>query len=592
MPRWHDGYQHRIVIKFADGQKARLGEGKFDLPSSSDANELASILASHDLTMKSVVSLTDKKVDEFENRARDLSSAEPADLRGIFAAAPSDDQAATISAALELSTLASVDYVYLEPLAVPPPGDIAPMTELYTDRQTYGGPSGIDAAYAHSIGIRGAGIRLADVEYGWYYEHEDLIDRDLHPEPGQTMHPDVIAREYPHHGTAVIGVTSAVDNEYGMTGLVPDAEVYTYPEWTMEEGMRSAGAVAAALAGSRPGDVVLLEMQTIGPGDDYIPAEYDPTIWQMVKTATDAGVVVVAAAGNGEQNLDDPLYADYLARGDSGAIIVGAGSANGEVLDFSTYGSRVDLQGQGQVVATLGYGNLIKLGGDLNQYYARLFMGTSSASPIVASACVAIQSFALEYLGHPLQPRELRDLLKSTGTPQPDPQNGPIGPRPNIRAAIEKLIADNSIEVCSDGQDNNGDQVVDCAETSCATNRACMATGSQIYEATPQLAIPDANPEGVTSVIHVDDAGSLAGSVNVTLDITHPYSADLIVTLSKDGVTQDVARRVGGSSSNLQGTFMLSGFSGTRAGDWVLKVVDEGTGDVGTLNRWSLEIVQ
>ena len=58
---------------------------------------------------------------------------------------------------------------------------------------------------------------------------------------------------------------------------------------------------------------MLLEMQTIGANGNYAPAEYSPAVWQVVKAATDAGIIVVAAAGNGNENLDAPGYASYRA---------------------------------------------------------------------------------------------------------------------------------------------------------------------------------------------------------------------------------------------------------------------------------------
>jgi len=41
----------------------------------------------------------------------------------------------------------------------------------------------------------------------------------------------------------------------------------------------------------------------------------------------------------------------------------------------------------------------------------------------------------------------LRSLLKSTGHPQRADLSTPIGPLPNIRAAIEKLASDNGVSV-------------------------------------------------------------------------------------------------------------------------------------------------
>ena len=231
-------------------------------------------------------------------------------------------------------------------------------------------------------------------------------------------------------------------------------------------------AVAAAIAAARPGDVVLLEMQTFGANGNYGPAEYDPAVWTLVKRATDAGIIVVAAAGNGTEDLDSPDYEEYRARGDSGAIIVGAGNPDGGRMYFSSFGARVNVHGWGEGVASLGYGDLAMVGDDAHQSYTASFSGTSSASPIVASAVVALQSFAQQRLGRTLAPLEVRELLVTTGTPQLAGDAGTIGPRPNLRAALEALGAGMEL-VCTDTQDDDADGTTDCADPDCATSPAC-----------------------------------------------------------------------------------------------------------------------
>ncbi|MGM0444553.1 MAG: InlB B-repeat-containing protein, partial [Fibrobacterota bacterium] len=57
--------------------------------------------------------------------------------------------------------------------------------------------------------------------------------------------------------------------------------------------------------------------------------------------------------------------------------------------------------------------------------------------PIVASAVTAVQSFAKSNYDTLLSPRDMRSLLKETGTPQGS--GGNIGPLPNIKTAIETL---------------------------------------------------------------------------------------------------------------------------------------------------------
>src|SRR4029078_9364840 len=102
--------------------------------------------------------------------------------------------------------------------------------------------------------------------------------------------------------------------------------------------------------------------------------------------------------GNGNKNLDGSAFSDYTSWGDSGAIIVGAGTDDVEhaKLSFSTFGSRVNVQGWGQNVFSLGYGSFAQYGGDPNQKYADAFNGTSAAAGIVADAAGLLEGFATQ----------------------------------------------------------------------------------------------------------------------------------------------------------------------------------------------------
>jgi len=187
---------------------------------------------------------------------------------------------------------------------------------------------------------------------------------------------------------------------------------------------------------SRRGDVLLLEMQANGPDGNLCPADIDQTIWDLTKRATDSGVIVVGTAGNGGANMDAAAYAAYRARGDNGVIMEGAGSANTSHtrLSFSSYGSPVHVQGWGQSVVTAGYGTLANLSGDGRQSYSNSFGGTSSGGGMMAGIVAVLQSYSLQQLARPLAPREMRNILISTGIPQGGTEH--IGPLPNLRAAI------------------------------------------------------------------------------------------------------------------------------------------------------------
>jgi hypothetical protein len=431
-------YPHQLIVKFQDTLRVRCSGQGLISQTGGDLSEVAAISWRHNATFSPLINLPQHTLDLLERRAADISGVAQPDLAGMMVVHAPAAQLPQV--ADELNTLSASEFVYFQELTPPPPcEDIPPTTPQYYALQTYHAPDpGLNMTAAWATGsARGAGIKVGDCEYGYVATHEDLCDIVM--EPGQTIHPDVVQYGWDEHGTAVFGEMIGLDNAYGCTGLAPEAEGYFFTEWSVEEGERRVTCIANAIATMDPGDIVVLEMQTTGPGGGYGPAELDPAVWTLVKNASDTGVVVVAAAGNGDQNLDSPPYQEYRERGDSGAIIVGAGSpdTNHDKLWFSTYGNRVNVQGWGWSVFTLGYGDYAEHGGDKNQRYTDTFSGTSSATPFVASCTLALQSLAEERLGQRLDPLELRDILVGTGIPQGS--GGHIGPFPDMLAAAAQI---------------------------------------------------------------------------------------------------------------------------------------------------------
>lgn len=109
------------------------------------------------------------------------------------------------------------------------------------------------------------------------------------------------------------------------------------------------------------------------------------------------------------------------------------------------------------------------------------------------------------------------------------------------------------------------------------------------YENNNPVSIPDANPEGITSVINVPEEGTVFGA-EVSVSITHTWIGDLIVSLtSPEGTEHILHNRDGGSADNIDETWTLGVFNGeSMQGDWTLFVSDNAGADVGTLNNWSL----
>jgi len=199
----------------------------------------------------------------------------------------------------------------------------------------------------------------------------------------------------------------------------------------------------------------------------FIAVEWWDDDYEAIREAVDRGVIVVEAAGNGAEDLDDALYdtglnfpddwSNPFRRGerDSGAILVGAGApppgTNGadhgpdrSRLDFSNYGQALDTQGWGREVVTCGYGDH-QGGSDEDRWYTKRFSGTSSASPIIVGVLACLQGIRRAHGNSPLSPQEVRDLLRTTGSPQQAapgrPESQRIGNRPDLAALIARITA-------------------------------------------------------------------------------------------------------------------------------------------------------
>lgn len=431
---------HELVVKFIDDALVRAQAGTLRSLAGSDLGPAVALASAWQATFRPLIQLPDADLAALEARAEARSGRAQPDLAGMVVVESSGDPGELEALAEAFADLAVVEWAQIELTRVPPPGDISPTTPDLSSLQSYvPADPGVDVEHLQGLGVLGAGVRVADVEYGWEYSHEDLVDVTITQESGQTVPGWVASYGWDSHGTAALGLLAAPHNGYGIAGTAPDATFYTYPEYSNEEGSRRASAIASAVADSEAGDVIMLEMQTAYPGSyDYVPAEWDNSVWTVSKLAVDSGIHVVAAAGNGDRNLDSSTYSTYAARGDSGAIIVGAGTADTrhDKLYFSTYGSRVDVQGWGEDVMTLGYGSYATYGGDPDQTYT-WFSGTSSATPIVASTVAGLQSLFWDVAGAPLPPYDLRDLLIQTGLPQGS--GGEVGPIPDLAAAEPTL---------------------------------------------------------------------------------------------------------------------------------------------------------
>jgi hypothetical protein len=352
----------------------------------------------------------------------------------------------------KLAACANVSRVYRDPNTTLPQV-VAPANDPLFDLQGHlkTAPIGIDAIYAWPksdgtgvAGADGADVGFIDIEEGWVLDRPDLLNSAGAPRAvllrGKNASP-ITQPFIAGHGSSVLGLVMASDNIIECVGVAPSLTnpgVVSYRDENGQENRHDAILFAIDHLGS--GDVLLLEMQLQETG--LPPVEADPNSFDLIKAATDKGIIVVEAAGNDANDLDiyavenrmilNPSSPKFV---DSGAIIV-AGAVDGmedavvggqtfqvhrRRID-SNFGNRIDCYAWGQ--------NAITLGGFP-------FNGTSAASAIVAGAAVLVQGGVKAAGSPPLTPAGMRSVLKVGGTPcHPDDR---IGAMPNLREVLTDL---------------------------------------------------------------------------------------------------------------------------------------------------------
>ncbi len=445
------GYKPRIVVKFKDfvelpyedaiePEVERLQIG----PWSQIGKEFPGATLRRMFT-----SLPEERIRELMDRAREMDPDQSApSLLSYYMVdcPPGVDPQTLADAFLRWET---VETAYFDPPGSEP--QVSPADDPRFANQGYldPAPDGIDAEFvwpraggAGFAGGDGAGLRVIDLERGWTFGHEDLAAQ------GATLLHGSIRDGSRAHGTAVLGEICAVDNALGGIGITPHVtSVDAVSYW----GSNRPDAILAAVDRLSFGDILLIEAQ-VPLGIWLLPIEALLAEFDALRLATALGIVVVEAAGNGGHDLD--TYTDgsgtailnRAAAGfrDSGAIMVGAATSATphSRCDFPTwgsnYGSRIDCYAWGENVDTT-YSSPGPNPPPSTTAYTSAFNGTSSASPIITGAALAVQGMALASLGYRFSPHQMRALLSdpATGTASANAAVDRIGVMPNLRAIAE-----------------------------------------------------------------------------------------------------------------------------------------------------------
>lgn len=440
----------------------------------------------------------------------------------------------------------------------------------------------------------------------------DFKENDFLPLPGD---PD------DNHGTACAGVATAEENGVGSVGVAPGCALMPIrttgflDDQTIEEMFGWAVSKGASVISC-----------SWGPASVYFPLSLRQraALTQAATTGRNGkGCVIVFAAGNANRptngSVNESGWPNNALSGPTSwlggftvhpdVITVAASTSLNRKAAYSNWGAEVSvcapsnnappgvgLQETGYVFTPpqirgalpgLGIVTTDRVGatGYATDNIAIDFGGTSSACPLVAGVAALVLSANPD-----LTAAEVRQLLQQTADkivdPNPDPQFG-------FRKGTYE--ASGRCDWFGYGKVNAAKAVQAAVQRQAM---AAVASSRQIQQQnTTSVAIPDNNPQGVTSTMQIAETGTVR-SIQISVTIDHTFLGDLQISLiSPANQTVLLQSRSLGRSTRLQSTYtlqttpLLRRFLNQPAqGRWQLRVVDAAESDTGTLNNWTLTL--
>lgn len=297
---------------------------------------------------------------------------------------------AVIASSLAIVPFAAAPASALSPVFVPPRS-----------------PSGwaydmVRADEAQALGVTGRGIRVAILDNG--------IDPRATGITGKVVASfDAVnsANGQQEHGTATAGIVAAATNlEAGIGGIAPDVEILNVKVCTLSNCRTEAMIPGLRWAIDNGADIISMSIGGAG---------VDGAVAALIQDAVDAGIVVVAAAGNSacfaiweswDGKKDRNCTQTSISRNfpgsypTDGLITVGAVDRERKRAVYSSYNAQVDVAAPGTGVATT-----FPWGPNAD------FGGTSAATPVVAGVAALVMEAAPS-----LSPAQVQSVIQLSAT--------------------------------------------------------------------------------------------------------------------------------------------------------------------------------
>lgn len=246
-------------------------------------------------------------------------------------------------------------------------------------------------------GIDDDGNGFIDDVIGWDFVSNDNKPYDLSMDPLQI----IIQGGNPGHGTHCAGnVAARGENGKGIAGVAPDAKIMVL-RFLSEKGEGDTASAVKSINYAVQNGAKILSNSWGSEGEDPSEPESNKALRDAIQAAQDAGVLFIAAAGNGHNgvgynNDTDPKPSVPASYEHENIISVAALDSQNKLGSFSNWGAKsVDIGAPGVVVFST------TVGGKYSDIVIDMFGikatwdGTSMAAPHVAGAA------ALYWTAHP-----------------------------------------------------------------------------------------------------------------------------------------------------------------------------------------------
>ena len=207
-------------------------------------------------------------------------------------------------------------------------------------------------------------VKIAILDSGVDYGNDIDVAQTITLVPGEEeMSP--LFMDGTGHGDSVAGLIAAKDDGEGITGVNPNAEIYSIRVLD-DDNCAPVSRVVEAIYKAIDWKVNIINMS-------FGVSEYSAALEKAVKDADKAGILMIAAAGNtGRSGVQYPAAFDEV-------MAVGSVDQQGDVVESSAKGEEVEIVAPGELVRSTGF-----LGEQI------VDSGTSLAAPQVAAVASLI----------------------------------------------------------------------------------------------------------------------------------------------------------------------------------------------------------